>query len=158
MKRVFVMDPVVNEYTVEVLAMTWENPLPDDLSPLQFYPFTYKIRNGAAVVHVKQTSPYCVLEGATTVDFGAADGTLTVEANGSYTGNVSKNFSFSVTATCEFPDVGRVTTTNTLEESVGYNMNGVIVDGVMKGNIIDPGFPNITFSGAWNFVGSAAGI
>lgn len=149
--RVFALDPVRNEYTADVPVMTWAIPLPDDLVNLQAYPAIYKIVNGFAVVSTKQTSPFCEITGATSVDLGPGDGTLTIEANGSYTGIVSKTFKMNVTEVCDFPNVGRVSTSVVLDESIGFNMNGTIESGVMKGKVIDPGFPNVTFSGSWDF-------
>jgi hypothetical protein len=84
------------------------------------------------------------------VDLGPGDGTLTVHADGTYEGNISKTFKWTATEVCTFP-TATVTQSVVLDDQIGFNMNGTIAGGVMKGNIIDPGFPNVTFSGSWDF-------
>jgi hypothetical protein len=34
---------------------------------------------------------------------------------------------------------------------ISFNMNGNLESGVMRGTVIDPGFPNWVFSGSWDF-------
>jgi hypothetical protein len=151
MKSVFAHDSIVFEYTVEVPVMTWAIPkLPDDLENLSAYPAIYKIESGFAVVSSKQTGADCVITSAKSVDLGAGDGTLTVHGNGSYTGIVSKTFTMTATQVCT-EGTGTSTTTVELLGGIAFNMNGNLESGVMRGTVIDPGLPNVVFSGSWDF-------
>lgn len=144
--RVVTVGPIVNEYTVDVPVMTWLQQFDLDTGR---YPASYQIESGFAVVGLKQSSPFCEIVGATSVDL--TGGNLTVNAGGSYIGTLSKSVKIRANETCTFPGAGTVHASVDLEHTIELHMTGNLESGLMKGKYPSSGISNVVQTGAWSF-------
>jgi hypothetical protein len=143
--RTSILAPVVNNADVEVLSMTWTQ----DMAGLDGgYPAFYKIASGFAVVSVEQTAPFCTISAATSVDLGEGD--LAVQADGSYSGTVTLNYTLPADETCVFPE-GTIVIHHDFPGTFVFHFSGSLQGGAMKGVVNDPPIALTSFSGSWSF-------
>jgi hypothetical protein len=153
--RTFKNDMGYNEVIVDVPMMTWFNVqgVSGDLANLR-YPISYRIESGFAVVNLKQTvsSPGVVCEIDASYSADQLIGSLTVNANGSYVGDVSSaDVLVPVTQKCMISGQALQHTIN-LPDHISFHFSGSLDgSGAMKGRAPDPGIQFVTLTGTWQF-------
>jgi hypothetical protein len=137
------LDDVVTQWHNEGQAITWERD-EELITPGGGYPAFYKITHGFVVIDALSTSPDCIIKGATSIDLAGGD--LTVKADGSYQGKVTREFSMKATATC------RHGTTQTFDWTLPFNFSfsGNLAEGVMKDHQ-EANIDGVAISRSWDF-------
>ena len=143
--RVVKIRELDNVYTLDVGTMTWSQPLDRDDAG---FPAHYKIEVGVATATARENDQVCTRQGTGEADLFYGD--LTVNADGSYTGELMQGVSMQLEESCAF---GSATGVRPLRrfDPLTFNFSGQLVDGRMIGNVTDPGLAGITLSGSWDF-------